>query len=163
MAAVVGFAFWGLAVTPVGKRVFLLAATFTSNAMRCMTTTAATVQKAAVGRKKRPPLAVKKQQFVYSIYMTTTNRKQGNHFLYRRSRTFFTANGGLFVFAVFQPAIRQARMGVAGNIREHALEILPDTHGRIGHSPEKPQIFLCILAMEYSRNMDVYITSNASG
>ena len=63
-------------------------------------------------------------------------------FLYRRSRTFFTANGGLFVFAAFQPATGQARMGVAGNIREHALEIFTATHGRIGHSPEKPQIFL---------------------
>ena len=49
-------------------------------------------------------------------------------FLYRRSRTFFTANGGLFVFAPFQPAIRQARRGVAENIRELALEIFPDTH-----------------------------------
>ncbi|OYP66471.1 hypothetical protein CIK87_11060 [Prevotella sp. P5-64] len=35
-------------------------------------------------------------------------------FLYRRSRTFFTAKGGLFVFAAFQPAIRQARMGGDG-------------------------------------------------
>ena len=60
MPTVVGFAFWGLAVTPVEKRVFLLDATFTSNAMHGMTTTATTVQKAAVGRKKRPPLAVKK-------------------------------------------------------------------------------------------------------
>ena len=75
MAAVVGFAFWGLAVTPVGKQVFLNDATFTSNAMRCMTTTAATVQKAVCGRKKSPPLAVKKQQIVYSIYMTTADRK----------------------------------------------------------------------------------------
>ena len=58
------------------------------------------------------------------------------------SRTFFTAKGGLFVFAAFQPANRQARMGVAGNIRELALEIFPGTHGRIGQSPEKPQIFL---------------------
>ena len=74
MSSVVGFAFWGLAVTPVGKRVFLLVVAVTPNAMRCMTTTAATVQKAAVGRKKRPPLAVKKQQFVYSIYMTTADR-----------------------------------------------------------------------------------------
>ena len=72
-------------------------------------------------------------------------------FLYRRSRTFFTANGGLFVFAAFQPAIRQARMGVAGNIREHALEIFTDTHGRIGHSPEKPQIFLYLFVVVYSR------------
>ena len=84
-------------------------------------------------------------------------------FLYRRSRTFFTANGGLFVFAAFQPAIRQARMGVAGNIRERALEIFTDTHERIGRSSEKPQIFLCFLVVVYSRNMGIYITSNAYG
>ena len=64
MAAVVGFAFWGMSVTPVGKRVFLLAVAAIPNAMLGMTTTAATVQKAAVGRKKRPPLAVKKQLIV---------------------------------------------------------------------------------------------------
>ena len=72
-------------------------------------------------------------------------------FLYRRSRTFFTANGGLFVFAVFQPAIGQARLWVAVNIRELALEISPDTHGRIGRSPEKPQIFLYLFVVVYSR------------
>ena len=43
---------------------------------------------------------------------------------------FFTANGGFLLFVAFQPAIRQARMGVAVNIRESALEILSDTHGR---------------------------------
>ncbi len=75
MAAVVGFAFWGLAVTPVGKQVFLLLVAVTPNAMHGMTTTATTVQKAAVGRKKRPPLAVKKQQFVYFTYMMTADRK----------------------------------------------------------------------------------------
>ena len=72
-------------------------------------------------------------------------------FLYRRSRTFFTANGGLFVFAAFQPAIGQARLWVAVNIRELALEISPDTHGRKGQSPEKPQIFLCLFVVVYSR------------
>ena len=77
----------------------------------------------------------------------------GNFFLYRRSRTFFTANGGLFVFAPFQPAIRQARRGMAENIREFALEILSDTHGRIGQSPEKVQTFLFLLLMVYSRNI----------
>ena len=61
MASVVGFAFLGLSVTPVGKRVFLHVVATTPNAMLCMTTTAGMVQKAAVGRKKRPPLAVKKQ------------------------------------------------------------------------------------------------------
>ena len=64
MATVVGFAFWGLAVTPVGKQVFFLVVAVTPNAMHGMTTTATTVQKAAVGRKKRPPLAVKKQLIV---------------------------------------------------------------------------------------------------
>ena len=61
MAAVVGFAFWGQAVTVVGKQVFLRVVATIPNAMLCMTTTAGMVQKAAVGRKKRPPLAVKKQ------------------------------------------------------------------------------------------------------
>ena len=64
MADVVGFAFWGLAVTPVGKRVFLFVVAVTSNAMLCMTTTAGMVQKAAFGRTKSPPLAVKKQLIV---------------------------------------------------------------------------------------------------
>ena len=75
MATVVGFAFWGLAVTPVGKQVFLLVVAVIANAMHGMTTTATTVQKAAGGRKKRPPLAVQKQQLVYFIYMTTAVRK----------------------------------------------------------------------------------------
>ena len=75
MATVVGFAFWGMAVTPVGKRVFLRVVAVIPNAMHGMTTTATTVQKAAGGRKKRPPLAVKKQQLVYSIYLTTAVRK----------------------------------------------------------------------------------------
>ena len=79
------------------------------------------------------------------------------------SRTFFTAKGGLFVFAAFQPATRQARMGVAGNIRELVLEISPDTHGRIGRSPEKPQIFLCLLGMVNSRFKEIHTTSNAYG
>ena len=75
MAAVVGFAFWGLGVTPVGKRVFLLLVAVTPNAMHGMTITATTVQKAAGGRKKRPPVAEKKQQLVYFIYMTSAVRK----------------------------------------------------------------------------------------
>ena len=59
MADVVGFAFLGVAVTPVGKQVFLFVVAPIPNAMLCMTTTAASVQKAAFGRKKSPPLAVK--------------------------------------------------------------------------------------------------------
>ena len=46
------------------------------------------------------------------------------------SRTFFTANGGFLLIVACQPATRQARMGVSRNIRELALEILSDTHGR---------------------------------
>ena len=64
MASVVGFAFLWLSVTPVGKRVFLRVVAAIPNAMLCMTTTAATFQKAASGRKKSPPLAVKKQLIV---------------------------------------------------------------------------------------------------
>ena len=64
MAAVVGFAFLVTVVTPCGKRVFLLVVTTIPNAMRCMATTAATVKKAAFGRSKSPPLAVKKQLIV---------------------------------------------------------------------------------------------------
>ena len=64
MAVVVGFAFWGLAVTTVGERVFLLIVATNPNAMLCMTATAGMGQKAAVGRSKRPPLAVKKQLIV---------------------------------------------------------------------------------------------------
>ena len=64
MVAVVGFAFLWLSVTPVGKQVFLLVVVATPNAMLCMTTTSATVQKAAFGRSKSPPLAVKKQLIV---------------------------------------------------------------------------------------------------
>ena len=66
----------------------------------------------------------------YSIYKPLPIENKVIPFCTGVSRTFFTANGGLFVFAAFQPAIRQARMGVAGNIRELALEILSDTHGR---------------------------------
>ena len=61
MASVVGFDFLWLSVTAVGKQVFLRVVAATPNAMLCMTTTAGMVQKAAFGRSKSPPLAVKKQ------------------------------------------------------------------------------------------------------
>ena len=60
MAAVVGFAFLWLSVTPVGKRVFLLAVATIPNAMLCMTTTAGMVQKSAGGRKKKSAFGGKK-------------------------------------------------------------------------------------------------------
>ena len=49
-----------LVVTPVGKRVFLLIVTTITTIMRGMTPAATTVKKAALGRSKSPPLAVKK-------------------------------------------------------------------------------------------------------
>ena len=64
MSAVVGFAFLWLSVTAVGKLVFLRAVAANPNAMLCMTTTAGMVQKAAFGRSKSPPLAVKNQLIV---------------------------------------------------------------------------------------------------
>ena len=194
-----GFALVALVVTPVGKRVFLLIVTTITTVMHGMTPAATTVKKAAIGRSKSPPLAVKKHSiesplpchhqgarvpaccvlgdsgvFPYPslgqqrvndcrLYKPPICDLWGNLFLYRRSRTFFTANGGLFVFAPFQPAIRQARRGVAENIREFALEILSDTHGRIGQSPEKVQIFLFLLLMTYSRNRAVPLAFNAYG
>ena len=69
MASVVGFAFLWLSVTPVGKRVFPLVVATIPNAMLCMTTTSVTVQKAASGRSKRPPLAVKKKQQLVFFYL----------------------------------------------------------------------------------------------
>ena len=65
MAAVVGFAFLVTVATLVGKRIFLLVITTITNAMRRMATTAGMVKKAAVGRSKSPPLAVKKRLLVW--------------------------------------------------------------------------------------------------
>ena len=67
MVAVVGFALLGLMVKPVRKQVLLLVITVITNVMHCMTTSAITVQKAAVGRSKSPPLAVKKQLLVVPL------------------------------------------------------------------------------------------------
>ena len=75
MATVVGFAFLGKAVTPFGKQVFLLVVPTIPNAMLCMTTTAGMVQKAANGRKKRPPLAVKKQLIISPFLTLPKGRK----------------------------------------------------------------------------------------
>ena len=75
MATVVGFAFLGVAVTSVGKQVFLRVVAAIPNAMLCMATTAGMVQKAAVGRKKRPPLAVKKQLIVSLSLTLPTGRE----------------------------------------------------------------------------------------
>ena len=102
MADVVGFAFLLTAVTQVGKRVFLHVITTIPNAMRRMATTAGMVKKAAVGRSKSPPLAVKKQLLVGSskramtkrCYISTRNKLitfstgASRTFFYRQRRTF---------------------------------------------------------------------------
>ena len=75
MAAVVGFAFLWLSVTPVGKQVFLRVVATIPNAMLRMTTTVGMVQKAASGRTKSPPLAVKKQLIVLFHLYGVTDRQ----------------------------------------------------------------------------------------
>ena len=61
-----------LVATLVGKRVFLLAVTTNTTVMRGMTPAATTVKKAAVGRSKSPPLAVKKHS-IESTSLTLPN------------------------------------------------------------------------------------------
>ena len=113
MASVVGFAFLWLSVTPVGKLVFLHVVAATPNAMLCMTTTAGMVQKAANGRKKRPPLAVKKQLI--------------------RSPSLTIPKGREFVLAVFEEVVialfflKKAGM-------ESLFLLFPSSWGRLGWS-----------------------------
>ena len=103
--------FWGLSVTPVGKLVFLLVVATIPNAMLCMTTTAGMVQKAASGRKKRPPLAVKKQLI--------------------RIPSLTLPKGREFVLAVFEEVVialfflKKAGM-------ESLLLLFPSSWGRLG-------------------------------
>ena len=65
MAAVVGFAFLLTAVTPVGKRVFLLVITTIPNAMRRMATTAGMVKKSGRWPFKKSAVGGKKQLLVW--------------------------------------------------------------------------------------------------
>ena len=65
MAVAVGFALAWMAVPTVGKRVSLLAVSTITTVMHGMTPAATTVKKAALGRSKSPPLAVKKQLLVW--------------------------------------------------------------------------------------------------
>ena len=85
----------------------------------------------------------------YSVYIPLRIGNKVIIFLYRREPDFFYRQRRLFEFSAFQPAVGQARIGVAGNSREPALEILHDTHRRKGRSPEKPQIFLSLLIATY--------------
>ena len=64
MAVAVGFALAWLVAPIVGKRVSLCVVSAIPTVMHGMTTAAATVKKAAFGRSKSPPLAVKKQLLI---------------------------------------------------------------------------------------------------
>ena len=161
-----------MAPPTIGKQVFLRVTTATTTVMRGMTSEDTTGQKAADGRKKSPAVAGKKTD-AYCSYQrkeedrqwpanaafqagrrnlgkTRENLQESSCFCTGDSRTFFTAKGGLFVFADFQPANRQARMGVAANVRERALDDIADSHIRKGRSPEKPQIFLYLYHADYA-------------
>ena len=153
-----------MAPPTVGKQVFLRVATATTTVMRGMTSEDTTGQKAADGRKKKSGYAGKKTDAYCpckrkeedrqwpanaafkagrrNMGKTGENLNESSCFCTGDCRTFFIAKGGLFVFADFLPADRQARMGVAANVRERALDDIADSHIRKGRSPEKPQIFL---------------------
>ena len=160
-----------MAPPTVGKQVFLRVATATTTVMRGMTSEDTTGQKAADGRKKSPATPVKKQTLTVcqrkkedrqwpanaafqarrrNMGKTGEDLHEGSCFCTGDCRTFFTAKGGLFVFADFQPADRQARMGMAANVRERALDDIADSHIRKGRSPEKPQIFLYLYHADYA-------------
>ena len=161
-----------MAPPTVGKQVFLRVATATTTVMRGMTSEDTTGQKAADGRKKSPATPVKKTDAYYpcqrkeedrqgpantafqtgrrNMGKTGENLQESSCFCTGDCRTFSTAKGGLFVFAAFQPADRQARMGMAANVRERALDDIADSHIRKGRSPEKPQIFLYLYHADYA-------------
>ena len=70
MAVAVGFALAWMVEPIVGKRVFLRVVSTIPTVMHGMTTVAATVKKAAYGRSKSPPLAVKKQLLIEATPQT---------------------------------------------------------------------------------------------
>ena len=161
-----------MAPPTVGKQVFLRVATATTTVMRGMTSEDTTEQKAADGRKKSPATPVMKTDAYCPCQRKEEDRQwpanaafkagrrnigktgkklhESSCFCTGDCRTFFTAKGGLFVFAAFQPADRQARMEMAANVRERALDDIADSHIRKGRCPEKPQIFLYIYHADYA-------------
>jgi len=68
VAVAFGFALVGMAVPTDGKRVCLFAVSTIPTVMHGMTTAVATVKKAALGRKKSPPLAVQKQLLIECLF-----------------------------------------------------------------------------------------------
>ena len=77
-----------LVVTPVGKRVFLLIVPTITTVMHSMTPAAITVKKAAVGRSKSPPLAVKKH-FIESPSPAIPNGREFLLAVFREIAVFF--------------------------------------------------------------------------
>ncbi len=77
-----------LVVTPIGKRVFLLVVPTITTVMRSMTPAATTVKKAALGRSKSPPLAVKKH-FIESPSPATPNGREFLLAVFREIAVFF--------------------------------------------------------------------------
>ena len=126
MAAVVGFAFLGVAVASVGKRVFLLVVATIPNAMLCMTATAGMVQKAAFGRKKRPPLAVKKQLIV-SLSLTLPTGREFILVVFEEVvvHTFPLGKAGMGPsFGLFSFPLGKVRMGLMVD-GTHPRQLLP--------------------------------------
>ena len=76
-----------LVALPVGKRVFLLVGATITTVMRGMTPAAATV-KAALGRSKSPPLAVKKH-FIESPSPAIPNGREFLLAVFREIAVFF--------------------------------------------------------------------------
>ena len=70
-----GFALAALSPMPVGKQVFLLVIGPITTVMHGMTPAATTVKKAALGRSKSPPLAVKKH-FIKSPSLAIPNGRE---------------------------------------------------------------------------------------
>ena len=153
-----------MAPPTVGKQVFLRVTTATTTVMRGMTSEDTTGQKAADGRKKSPATPVKKQTLTV---LAKGKKKIGNGLpmqpsrqdgatwgrrerTYTKAAVFVRAAAGLFLppkadflyLRLFSLPPGRRGLGMAGNIRELVLEISPDTHGRIGRNPEKPQNFL---------------------
>ena len=124
-----------MAPPTVGKQVFLRVTNATTTVMRGMTSEDTTGQKAADGRKKSPATPVKKTDAYCPCQRKEEDRQgpanavfqagrrnmgktgedihESSCFCTGDCRTFFTAKGGLFVFAALQPADRHARMGMA--------------------------------------------------
>ena len=88
VASAGGFALVALVATPVRKRVFLLAVATTPTIMHGMTPAATTVKKAALGRSKSPPLAVKKHS-IESPSLAIPNGREFQLAVFGETAVFF--------------------------------------------------------------------------